>query len=279
MIIDRHDLKTKAKEVLKNNYWMSFAICIIVNAITNSLSLTFQLPVDTSEEFDISSLLTMLPVDSHILLKLGIAGIIAAIAVLILFGIAINAFVLNPVIASGKRYFIKSAIEETSFHTVLDIFKGKSYLNVVKTLFIRRLIIFLYSLFFIIPLGLCYAYIKMTNASGYILFISFFGLIPMIIKEYSYFMVDYIIADNPETPTHDTLQKSKEIMTNCRFETFKLELSFYGLLILGVMVCVVGVYFVLPYIEATLAQLYLDRKNKINPNNFYGDNYTNYGEY
>ena len=82
-------------------------------------------------------------------------------------------------------------------------------------------------------------------------------------------MTDYIIAENPEMNWKECLEKSTKMMKSIRFKTFVLKLSFIGWMLLGIMLCGIGTFFVRPYIEATIAQLYLERKNVISSENFY----------
>ena len=50
---------------------------------------------------------------------------------------------------------------------------------------------------------------------------------------------------------------SKPMMDGNKFATWVLELSFIGWYLLGVLCCCIGGFFVNPYYEATLAELYL----------------------
>lgn len=60
----------------------------------------------------------------------------------------------------------------------------------------------------------------------------------------------------------DCLSQSEEMMSGCRFETFVLQLSFLGWILLGTLLCGIGAIFVTPYIQATMTQLYLSKKNE-----------------
>lgn len=89
-------------------------------------------------------------------------------------------------------------------------------------------------------------------------------IIPGIIKAYSYRMVPYILADNPNIGANRAITLSRKMMDGNKFETFVLELSFIGWYLLGMLALVVGILFVNPYFDATIAQLYLVlRKNAL----------------
>lgn len=49
---------------------------------------------------------------------------------------------------------------------------------------------------------------------------------------------------------------SKSMMDGNKLDTFVLELSFFGWLLLGALLCGIGLFFVEPYIQATKAELY-----------------------
>ena len=54
-----------------------------------------------------------------------------------------------------------------------------------------------------------------------------------IIKRYSYYMVPYIIAENPSIKGKDAIKLSRDMMNGHKFECFVMELSFIGWNILG----------------------------------------------
>ncbi|MBQ2067167.1 MAG: DUF975 family protein, partial [Clostridiales bacterium] len=87
-------------------------------------------------------------------------------------------------------------------------------------------------------------------------------LIPGIIKSYSYFMVPYIAADNPELPSSRVFEISKQTMKGEKWNLFVLQLSFI-LWHLGCLItCGFGYLFLTPYLEATYAELYACLKTK-----------------
>ena len=105
----------------------------------------------------------------------------------------------------------------------------------IKTLFIMELKIFLWSLLFIIP---------------------------GVIKSYQYFMVPYILAENPNIETKRALELSKEMTKDEKFNIFLLQLSFIGWMFLCVFTCGIGYIFLSPYMEATFAELYQVMREK-----------------
>lgn len=89
-------------------------------------------------------------------------------------------------------------------------------------------------------------------------------IIPGIIKAFSYKMVPYILADNPNMGANEAITLSRKMMDGNKFNSFVLDLSFIGWYIVGLLALVVGILFVNPYYDATNAQLYLVlRKNAL----------------
>ncbi|MNE91711.1 hypothetical protein D3C80_1893560 [compost metagenome] len=70
-------------------------------------------------------------------------------------------------------------------------------------------------------------------------------------------MVPFILADNPNIGYRRAVDLSKQMTRGHKFRIFVLDLSFLGWIFLGLLVFFIGVLFVLPYINATKAELYL----------------------
>lgn len=98
------------------------------------------------------------------------------------------------------------------------------------------------------------------------LFVWLFSLlfvIPGIIKMYDYYLVGYILADDPTMSPMDALRKSKEMMRGYRWDTFVLNLSFLPWYLLGGLTCgVLNVFYITPYVAQTNAELYRALKGR-----------------
>lgn len=80
-------------------------------------------------------------------------------------------------------------------------------------------------------------------------------------------MVPYILADNPNIGVKKAIALSNEMTLGHKFDMFVLDLSFIGWYLLGALAFGIGVFFVLPYENATDAELYLVlRKNALETN-------------
>ena len=157
--------------------------------------------------------------------------IIFAIVFLIILAVAIliGAFLGNPLTVGCARFFIRNLNTEAE---VKELAYGydHSYLNIVKTIFLKELYTFLWALLLIIP---------------------------GIIKSYEYRMIPYILAEHPEMPTKDVFAKSKAMMSGQKWKAFVLDLSFIGWSILSALTLgLLGIFYVNPYRNMTYAALY-----------------------
>lgn len=79
----------------------------------------------------------------------------------------------------------------------------------------------------------------------------------ILIKRYSYFMVPYIAAENPDMNGREAVTLSRRIMQGHKWECFVLELSFLGWQILGLLTFgLFNVLYTNPYKTAVFTQYY-----------------------
>lgn len=166
------------------------------------------------------------------------AGLLIAVGVILFIAfvitIAFRTFVSNPVKVGQNRFYLDARMGDVGVGKIFSNFKNGAYLHTVGTMFIMNLKIFLWSLLFIIP---------------------------GIVKSYEYFLVPYIIADNPQIDRRRAFEISKKTMNGEKANCFLLGLSFIGWTILGSML-VIGTLFVMPYINATMTEFYCCMKQK-----------------
>jgi uncharacterized membrane protein len=75
-------------------------------------------------------------------------------------------------------------------------------------------------------------------------------------------MVPYILADNPNIGYARAIELSNQMTKGNKFRIWVLDLSFIGWYILGLLAFVIGIIFVIPYVNSTNAELYIElRKN------------------
>lgn len=171
-----------------------------------------------------------------------IIGFIAC--VIIAFGW--KAFVSGPLVVGMTRYFMEHRGFKSKFSRLFWCFKRGRYLNVAKIMLVREIKVFLWSLLLFIP---------------------------GIVKSYEYCMVPYILAENPEISCTRAFEISKDMTRGEKWKIFMLDVSFVGWRLLGLLCCCVGEVFVMPYIEATYAELYQVMREKA-----HGLNYSDYTE-
>ena len=77
------------------------------------------------------------------------------------------------------------------------------------------------------------------------------------IKSYEYLMVPYILAENPAMNRKEAFLISKKMMMGQKWNAFVLDLSFLGWRCLeAITFGILGIFYVEPYIQATIAELY-----------------------
>ena len=80
-----------------------------------------------------------------------------------------------------------------------------------------------------------------------------------IIKNYSYLMVPYILAENPSVKANTAITLSRKMMDGHKWEAFKIDLTFIGWNILGVITSgLSNLFFTNPYTLATFAEYYIE---------------------
>ena len=100
-----------------------------------------------------------------------------------------------------------------------------------------------------------------------------------IIKSYSYALVPYIVAENPDIKANEAITLSRKMMNGYKFKLFVFRISFIGWDILDILTLgVSGVFFSNPYKEAALAGFYneiraLSKKNKVENVELLNDTY------
>ncbi|MCL2539104.1 MAG: DUF975 family protein [Oscillospiraceae bacterium] len=225
---DRITLKNRAKAVLKNTYWMTFLALLIVAALGgysgnsgSGVSLSSgagaSLGGVTSQALAVN-LIMLAPV------------ILLVLFVVFVFVAGYGIFVGSPMEVGKCRYLTMCRYGEVDLGQLFFAFRGGYYWNMVKTIFLRNLYTFLWSLLFVIP---------------------------GIVKAYEYWMIPYILAENPNISKARAFELSKAVTRGEKWDIFVLDLSFIGWYILGAIAgCGIGVVFVYPYVEATKAELY-----------------------
>ena len=81
-------------------------------------------------------------------------------------------------------------------------------------------------------------------------------IVPGIIKSYSYAMVYYIKAENPNYTWRECLKESEMMMKGHKMQLFILHLSFVGWVLLSLLTCGIGLLWVNTYQQTATAVFY-----------------------
>ncbi|MCM1144890.1 MAG: DUF975 family protein [Blautia sp.] len=259
----RKELKDRAKEALKRNYWKAVLVALLMTILGVGLSpATAASGGGTQEEEEIAevkypvtedttihvftdetfigdttdtvgdavedALADLEEVDEAVWVAMGVVFLtIFCIFMALVF--LIDIFLINPLYVGAQRFMLKS-VEDKADVAELCFGFDHAYKNNVKTAFHRDLQIFLWALLF---------------------------LIPGIYKKYQYYMVDYILAENPGIPYKEVLERSKQMMEGQKWKTFVLDLSFILWHMLSTLTCgILEILYVKPYQYLTRASLY-----------------------
>ncbi len=99
----------------------------------------------------------------------------------------------------------------------------------------------------------------LTTILQYLWFLTIIG---GLIKMYSYRMVPFIVAENPDIRPREAITLSRRMMNGHKWECFVLDLTFVGWYILGTFTFgLVTVLWVAPYSVATFAEYYTELRN------------------
>ena len=144
---------------------------------------------------------------------------------------AISVFIKDTYKVAFRRIFLEGHnYDHVKLSRFLFIFRVKKFFKVTWTIFLTSLYQFLWDI----------------------------TLIGGIIKRYSYYMVPYIVAENPDINASQAIQLSREMMYGHKFELFKLEMTFIGWWILGSLTLGLSqILFSNPYEECTYCSYYV----------------------
>lgn len=238
----RSELKTKAKRSLKRNY----IPCILVGLIllfalgsqqnltytsTGGLKDTLPLELVQSEQFQVQVMqerLTTFFLGPNQVIWNSIEAALGGMAT-ILFLLA-KILVFNPLEVGGCGFYVENAEDMPKLERLFKVFTSPGYKNVVLVLFERDL---------------------------YLIFWFMLLVIPGIYKSFEYFMIPYILSDDPETSSEICFRNSKEMMYGEKLNAFILQLSFLlWELLSSITFGLSGIMFSNPYRHATFAEFY-----------------------
>ena len=219
--MDASQLRLKARESLKGNYWpavgVAFVAAIFGALMVNGGSYNINLEKRVTEIFgDLPTILK-----TYLLIAAGGAGALSLVNL-----------ILGGVVQLGyAQYLLKQ--QDREINSVKDLFSKFDYFGQgFLQLFLRNLYSFLWGLLF---------------------------LIPGIVKTFAYAMTPFIMAENPNLTANEAITISKEKMNGHKGELFWLSLTFFGWSLLAALTGGIGYIFLNPYINAAYAAFYRDK--------------------
>ncbi|MBR1565201.1 MAG: DUF975 family protein [Oscillospiraceae bacterium] len=277
---DRKELKQRGKAAFKANYWKCVLVAILLTLLAagtatgsarsvqgqmNENDVSFSInQTDTGTEYIVNDqsyasaqdavtavgeaedanpekvealneLITAVQTDPEV--AAGMAAFFAVLGgvviVIALIGCLLRVLVFNPLEVGCRSFFTRNTEAPAELSELKTGFRP--YGRTVGAMFLRGLFTFLWGLLFIIP---------------------------GIVKSYSYRMVPYILAEDPDISGKEAITLSRQMMDGQKWKTFVLDLSFLGW---GILSCLtlglLGIFFVNPYKFSTDAELYQALKN------------------
>ena len=275
----REKLKNWAKTALNRSYWKAVLVGFILSFTAGTASSSGGGGSSSSSDFNFESMS-----EEEIAFILGIVLVVLCVGfVMWIVGILLKTFLLNP-LHVGCQAFFCDGLENTD-PPLGHLGRGfnVNYKNVAKTMFFRDMYLSLWSMLSWIPtlifIGICvFALMKEDEDSAAVIiivgvFFLLLGLIatmiPFIMKSYEYWMIPYILADNPDMECKEVFAMTKKMMTGYKWEVFVLIISFIGWDLLSICTCgILSIFYVEPYKAYTLAAFY---KTRVQQNNYMND--------
>ncbi len=85
-------------------------------------------------------------------------------------------------------------------------------------------------------------------------------VVPGIIKCFAYSMTVYIAQDHPELSANECIDRSQDMMRGHKWELFMLYLSFIGWFLLSILSLGIGLLWLVPYVNVSVAKFYEELK-------------------
>lgn len=96
-------------------------------------------------------------------------------------------------------------------------------------------------------------------------------IVGALVKRYSYMLVPYIVAENPNIKTLDAINLSRRMMYGHKWECCKLELSYFGWMILGMFTLgITEILYSNPYKIATMTEYFVSLRKSAKEKNIPG---------
>ena len=224
------ELKSAARELLQGKYREYIAAYITADLVLVLISMVASsaLPTDTTW---------------GLIFDLAISFVMELISAVFLLGMI--HYTMN--ICKGQPYKLS------------DVFYG--FRSQPDKAIISKFLFILAELVCLLPAILFAALYYITENSLLLIVMSIFmviGLVAVIILHLTLHFVYYLILDYPDATIKELIVYSANMMCGHRVKLFYLYASFLPLYLLGILSLGIGLLFVEPYVNVTIAQFYLD---------------------
>ena len=164
-------------------------------------------------------------------------------------GIGFWFLVKNVYRAAGRRVFLECrTYEKVTLQRLLFFLRSRRWMNACVNMLMQYVLYILWSL----------------------------TIVGAAVKRYSYFMVPFIVAENPEISWRDSIKLSRRMMEGHKWECFLLELTFVPWKLLGIATLgLTDFFYVNAYKTATLAEYYARLRRLAKEENLAGSAFLN----
>lgn len=181
------------------------------------------------------------------LYSIGASGTI--ISALMIFGSALFSFAIwyfmkNVLVVIVRRMFLEARVyDKVPVNRLMFLLRVKKWMKVSWVMFVRFVYLYLWML---------------TIVGG-------------IIKMYSYWMVPYIVAENPDMKANEAITLSRKMMDGHKWECFVMVLSYLGWTVLGIFTLgLSALFYSNAYREVGFCEYYAELRKLAKENNIAG---------
>ncbi|SHK14480.1 DUF975 family protein [Hespellia stercorisuis] len=271
----RRGVKSRAKSSVKSNYLRMIAVCFVVAVLAGAYSSSTQiLRTNTETPQDpgitkyveetiqkktgvgVKNVLVVSTAETLINRYLGSFSLLAISAeavddymehnftltfIVLLFGMVISVFywlfVKNILLIGEKRFLMETRIyHESRINRIFYLYRSKVVKNPAWIMFCKAWFQFWWSL---------------TIVGG-------------IIKHYEYYMIPFIVAENPTVDRKTAFAMSKKMMRGNKWRMFVLQISFFWWHLLGLFTFgLLDIFFLNAYTSAAEVEVYMELRRKM----------------
>jgi len=287
------DLKGKAWEILRKNYWSAllavFIFTLIGSAASSMISVVTS-TVSSALTTAVTTALSIVPLEDDATLMIGQASVIFVfLAFIYMFMIAATlsalVFFTYPLQYGLTSWFVEQRNHETftNYMPLFSAFQQGRYKKVASGMGWSLLWQMLWSLaattLFIIPsvtlifgTGAVAFFARESEISGLavvitmmlgmvLYFVAMALYIAIILNRYyAYLYIPFILVDQPHLNFRETMDLSKQMTDGQKGRMWILDLSFIGWFALTLLSCGLLSIALVPYIQTTRTELYFARK-------------------